>query len=129
MALEGWTVAGGKIVTQETLEAAKRIASTYSATQIAGNPNTYNLAAAVVDLEAALRETREHVRHVHGCPASGGVTYTNFGPCQCGATGAMVRIDAVLPKPVCQMCGGSGEICRNWEKGIAIQCPDCKGAK
>ena len=118
-------------MTQETLEAAKRIASTYSATQIAGNPNTYNLAAAVVDLEAALREAKQHVRHVYGCPASGGVMYTNFGPCQCGATEAMVRIDDVLPKPVCQTCNGVGYTLHGGDFGVSESspCPDCIDAR
>ena len=106
MALQGGTVAEGEVVTQETLELAKRKLERHQgcATSPYGKCDECLTAAAVVELEAALRETREHVRHAHGCPASGGVTYTNFGPCQCGATGARARIDAVLPKPVCQMC-------------------------
>ena len=134
-------------MTQETLEAAKRIASTYSATQIAGNPNTYNLAAAVVDLEAALRETREAIlsinahRDVLGDAASTLVAVRGFNNL------IVSRINAALPptptdtdglavgailvagstKPICQTCLGVGYFLHGGDFGVSESspCPDC----
>ena len=142
MALEGWTVAGGEIVTQETLELAKRRTECCG-----GGCNQAKLSIAVVDLEAALRETREAIlsinayRDVLGDAASTLVAVRGFNNL------IVSRIDAVLPptptdtaglavgarlvagstKPICQTCLGAGYFLHGGDFGVSESspCPDC----